>query len=434
MSSIEPESSKQESLVSVSRMQSDQDDWSCDLRSPGRDGREIPPELVEAAEGILDAIRRRFEQEHAQRSLMELEHTVEALKRLPAGNPIVDELKRFAERVPEIAELVESERGMQYEQVERLLETLDPAVVDSGFRRLVSRLRTETDYFGELEDVGIAQALENGSLKGDYGARVKFIDPDSRKGRSMQKRGLKGYYRPHLDSISVLGNMPEAAEMWKTLATEGVLPEIVSVLDHELTHDAQFSKGQRVQMLSAPIIRFGSWLVVINQTNSLTGLAYLIGTYPIERKIVNDARNDKILGEVHAYSAAGSSPSNSDSRMDDAHEIIPHVAFGYGENFSDMGKATRAFKLLRALRGFGLDDREIGKLVCREKFDKKSRTFPGLEKRVDELREEFDLMDDQEFEIVFRAMGQKQLFDLAEQRALARRIASQELARLAALE
>ena len=136
------------------------------------------------------------------------------------------------------------------------------------------------------------------------------------------------------------------------------------------------------------------------------------------------------MGEIQAYEASASNPAFFQEDSDEEREITFSVVNDYGErgkHFSEMVKAKKAFDSIRTLRILGLNDREIGRVVSRARFNGKECTYPKLEKKIMEERKKWGIEDEETFRKVVGALLARQELELYVQRHHAQRIATEQL-------
>ncbi|RMG43438.1 MAG: hypothetical protein D6719_03805 [Candidatus Dadabacteria bacterium] len=393
----------------------------------GRLPESMPPEL----RAVLGTLLETLEQKKQERSRELIIDAFKRLEHLPdTSDPLIQSLKEYGKSVEDYFDQIDDYQFQPAHEVEAMLSRLSPGELKAGFSKMIARLRKESDALKELEDVGVAEALEVGLKNGKFGAKVIFTSPDS-KLASIAPHAAAFYYGP-LDIIVVKGDIPTRENMWRTLVTQGGLPKEIAVLDHELTHDRQWLKGQRLAISAVRAGHFGFTFGLAATGGPLKGIFAGCGTLPLTMALERQQFNDKILSETHAFEASASSPVMLEEQLDEMPEIVTNVAAGYSRARPiDFIKSLEAFKLTRTLRLFGLDDKEIGKLVSKARWDSDKGTYPKLEKRLAEERKKHGLENNQDFITVRNALLARQAVERARQRMLASQIAYEELDLLA---
>ena len=94
-------------------------------------------------------------------------------------------------------------------------------------------------------------------------------------------------------------------------------------------------------------------------------------------------------------------------------------------------RITWAYDHIKALKLFGLNDREVGDLVGRDSYDESRKTYPLLRTRLLRAIDELQL-DKKVLPPTIEALKARQTIELAVNRAKAREIAYKELLDLAA--
>jgi len=366
-------------------------------------------------------LERLFE-ENIRSSFSELEEIV-------SENPNIKALKEYGKGIEEKFAFLKKPVGLTPQQADLLMSRIPKEDRDSGFDAVILKLQRDTDYLEELEDVGISSALVDGLENGKYGAYTIFLNPDNFFSRMLKKRNIGGGYLPLLDTIIIPEKPPTSEEMWLKLATEGQLPNFINSLDHELTHDKQWKSSQRAAILTLSGLPLGTYMATYSHLGFWSRLGIQEMALVVSRLATKRLRNDTLLSETQAYEAAGSSPTYHDPEMDEAKEVATHIIDAYGLKGRNYLDALIAYEKIHLLRIMGVDDNEIGKIVSGARFDSKNRTYPKLDKRVDDERDKWGVANDWDFHDVGRALIAQHELELRFQRHLAEQIAARELQR-----
>ncbi|MBU1070835.1 hypothetical protein KKG65_00290 [Patescibacteria group bacterium] len=350
------------------------------------------------------------------------------LDNIKIGNPKIEKLKDYAKNLDEKFEYLNKPVGLTAQQAELLMSKIPKEDRDAGFDATILSLRKETNYLDELEEVGISAALLTGLENGKYKAFVLFLAPDSIFTKGMKKKGVMACYFSILDTVVVPQKAPTSEEMWLMLATEGRLPEFVSSLDHELTHDLQWSKGQRAIMLGLSTSQQVSYFSLLQKYGLLVALSVSSAIGILSRRLARKLDNDEMLAEIHAYEASASSPSAMDNPTD-KFQIAGHVIHEYELKSRIIEDALRAYDSIHLLRIMGLKDKKLGELVTRARFDEDTRTFPRLEQALIERKNDWGIINDEDFEKVTKALLAQHDMELRFQRHRAQEVATRELRR-----
>ncbi len=344
-----------------------------------------------------------------------------------SGSQEIKKLVAYRDNLNQFFELINRPVGLSTGIAESYLSRIPSKDLKPEFDHLILRLRGETEYLEELEDVGIAAALLAGLENGRYDSWVRFFAPDSLVAKVMGKKSIGGVYLPLLDLAAFPFKSPTVEEMWASMADEGELPKLIFNLDHELTHDKQYSKMQKAMLYLPGLSRAVGYQTILSRYGLVPALSFMASTYHLVKKIRSNFTNDKILGEIHAFEATASNPGFGDKSLDERDEIARFVVDYYSENDSDFLLANKAFNLIRGLRVMGLDDREIGKLVSLARFSRDEQTYPKLDKRLKSEQERWGIKNDRDFYRVRRALLSRQELELQVQRHHARRISAEQL-------
>lgn len=358
-----------------------------------------------------------------------IEYGFNLLKHVDSDNPKIKKLKEYKEGIEEKFNYLKKPVGLTPQQADLLMSRIPPEDRDAGFDAAILRLRRDTKYLDELEDVGISTALVNGLEKGKYGAYTLFLNPDNFFAKILKNGSASGCYLPILDTVIIPKNPPTSEEMWLRLATEGHLPDFVNTLDHELTHDQQYTKLQRSAYLtisSIPTATFFASLPHLGGWKSVALQQLLIAT---SRIATNRIKNDTMLSEIHSFNSSGNSPTSQNSRTINARDVAFHIVDNYRIKNRDYIDAINAYNDIHTLRIMGVNDAEIGKVVSGAKYDEKTQSFPKLVKRIMQEKERWGVTSDDTFNIVRIALISQHELELQYQRHQAEEIAARELQR-----
>ncbi len=354
-------------------------------------------------------------------------------------SPLVQELRNYQKEIAEKLSELKGPAALGPGRAHRLLEFLEEPTARSVFERVVERLRTETSYLHELEDTNIAAYLGTGLKKGKYGARVEFVAGKKAEATNFEPH-VSGSYDYLWDKAKIRGEAPSVQEMWAELAESGSLPQQIAFLDHELTHDHQASLLSRLGMIGISGAKWGmtgmQGALGFQHSPSL-GLFSAIGferlMRPLEVLGYTKLLNDRILAEVHAWDAHTSSPAFIDPMINDHEDVLAQIMTGYARGPKDTIRAMAALKLVRALRLLGRDDKEIGKLVQRERMDPEKAVYPSLYEEAEKLFEKNGIFSGAEKDALLEVLEGRALLEKYLQRHRAAKIASEELLRASAI-
>lgn len=352
-----------------------------------------------------------------------------ALDLVGADNPKINELRKYKSTVEGKLLYLRKPVGLPVWEARYLMDRIPEQDRDAGFDATILRLQRETGYLKELEDVGISSALVAGLENGKFKALVKFLAPENFLAKSMTRKGVAASYAPILDTIFIPEKAPTSEEMWLMLATEGTLPEVIASLDHELTHDAQWSKQQRAAILGLSAVSTASYFALVRKYGVIAAIGISNAIRLLTNQMEKGLKNDEMLQEVHAFEASAESPTNGRERFIHRREIAEHIINAYEPSGKDLPDALYAYDLIHTLRILGMDDQELGKLVNLARFDKKTRSFPRLERAKLEKKSEWGIAGDDDFENVTDTLLAKHDLELALQRHKAEEIATRELKR-----
>lgn len=346
-------------------------------------------------------------------------------------SPRVRELIEYKQNLGEKFSLLREPVGLSRGIAESYMSRIPSGDLKPEFEEMILEVRRRTDYLEELEDVGIAAALASGFEDGKYGAWVRFFAPNALISRAMFKHNLAGVYLPTLDVAFFPNKLPTTEDMWLSLVDEGKLPREVLNLEHELTHDQQYTRGQRAMLILPEVGRVGGYYAIVSKYGVWTAIAFSFTAYNINKRLRERMKNDEVLAEIHAFEATASNPVYLEESLDEKGEIIDFVLRNYAEDVDQFEAASKAFDLVRSLRLLGLDDCEVGKLVSRARYDEDQRTYPKLEKRLETEKDNCGFERSRDFRLFLDALLSRQELELRVQRHSAQKIATEQLERAA---
>ncbi len=363
----------------------------------------------------------------------ETEMTFSYLRELNPDNPKIKQLINYGQEIEGKFDLLRKRTGLPRGVAELYLGRIPKEDLKPEFEGMILRLGEETGYLDELKDIGISADCLSNLENGRYGAWVSFLAPDSLLRKLVLREGVTGEYLPVFD-VAIIGNKPpELKNMWLDLVDQGFLSDVISTLDHELTHDRQFTRAQRTMILAPEIVRIVGYPVIRANLGMWSALGYSTAITLLEGRFLKELGlgNDTILSEVHAYEAAASNPASVSEKLDNRHGIVEFISRNY---VKDCSRAQflivhKAFGLVRTLRLLGLDDSEIGRLVSCAKYDEGSNTYPKLEKKLKSELAGWGVESEYEQSILVNALLSRQELELRVQRYYAQRIATEELKR-----
>lgn len=314
------------------------------------------------------------------------------------------------------------------------LDQIPTGNLEPTFQNLIRRLNHETDYFAELDEVGIPAALAVGGLEnGRFAARVKFLPPESARAVRLRSKDILALYRPPLNVAVVPNQPPSPVEMWFTLASSGILPNTISSLDHELTHETQVSETQRRLYQTGIIGTFGGAagsIVPVFPLGIMIGSmgATIAGTTILK---VANSLNDPTAIEVHAYDAKFSNRvyarEEETDRNRTGYGLARHLISSYPD-IDDILRVQRAYRDLRLLRHLiGPDDRVIGRIVAGASYDPDSKSFPKFRREIDRRLRDTWKVQETDVTILARVLEAMDQTETTYQQHLAQDISVEEL-------
>lgn len=286
---------------------------------------------------------------------------------------LLEERRTLREKKPlrylHIMELLEFERGLTEEEV------------NHGWEGVVKRITEETGAFNELKETGILYNLTGGIENGKYRIALEFVEEESERMEKLRKIGFftlprnRAYYDDETSTIFIKGKPPSKRIMWKDIASFARFlssPESVGIesAEHELIHVLQWTKERRRRFFIQELIKRRIYIAGVRP-----GLIY-------SKRLDRERKHVRALGDVQAYSAEAAAGFKEWPPS----KLIEHLKEGYG--FHEIDVLISGIIEIERLRALGLDNEEIGKLVGIAKWDKKTATFPLLEKEIEKLAKE----------------------------------------------
>lgn len=378
-------------------------------------------------------------------TLAELENKVRdgftALDTLAVSNPHIDELREYGKHLEEKFAILRTSTGVSGELARHLIGEIREEDRKAEFEGVLLRIQHDTSYLKELADTNVLSGVIEGEglENGEFGSLIQFMGEDSWLAKRLLPGNAAAGYSPMLDVTFVKGRPPTDEEIWRQLASEGTLPDIIASLDHEQTHDTQTSMLDRGAMWSPFVLGWTASALSAHFLGDVGAVTTRLATSkfnPFWGKLKERINGDPYLSEVHAYEAAASSPTSGWDQMDEGEEIAEHVVNNYEPSSDDTrfssdryDQAEIAYSEVHTLRLLGMDDRQIGHVVGRNHFDAKTKTYPSLKKAIDQRLQEWGITNEQDKETVLGALKTRQELEFHVARQKAKQIAARELKR-----
>lgn len=321
----------------------------------------------------------------------------------------------------------ETQQSIKARALDRL-QTLSDPTCEKILSRVVRNLRKETTYLQELEDTGIANALEHGLKNSRFGAFVFYLPTDTPMGRILSGNGkVSGAYIPPFDSALIFDKPPAPREMLKSLVEHGVLPEVIGILDKELTHDLQITNSQRLLLWAPLLLRSLGALIIFRIFGVVPGIGFNVFSTPSVLPFKNSIFGSNILHEVQAMDAAVCSPTfePSDESLQPwtTNKLVSSLKLK-GERHQ---MVAEAFYLVHNLRLLGVDDKKIAYAISSCGYDKHLMTYPKLSLLLKQKRSDLGLSDDLDFAEAIQTLERQLDFDIRSGREIASEYAIREI-------
>lgn len=346
------------------------------------------------------------------------------------------------------------EKPLDTKTVKRLISA-GPAIA-SRFDRMLYRLRNESNFLDNLDEVGTLKLMFSTPRTEDVGVPVKFFPRE--KWIAKFGRKVAGLYFPSNESVMIRGKAPSPARMWLSIASRGELPREISVLHHELVHAAQgrFDNPGFWKIMGAAVAITASFFVPLALFGTTLGSLVTIGGCALYtmylfykaqaekgKKHADPRVRDLQRGrcaklEAQAWLSHLSLPGDRHGggsfnfdrvKSEVINTLAHHLVYGLGSE--SKGLTNRALDTLWSLRLLGVGERDIAMIVARTSTDFHKGKLPQLEHRLEkELR--YWGLDDATAPVVLRALAGKAELEHHVQKFKARQIAREELDRFAA--
>lgn len=260
------------------------------------------------------------------------------------------------DRLIEIKRQLETQEKMTEEELDRRLAVVEiEDRLDSVYRAILDRVRRETNYLHDFEQLGLLDSILEHALdkKTLAGVNVKWNDPSPRG---------KGVYRPIFNKAVTKHSIPTEHEIIRSLGVKGYLPPGLRTMGHEIVHARQNlnSKDTRLRLKS---------------------LSQIFSTKPASGELM----------EVHANRDANNPPQKKTKTnlVQKIYESTDAAGNKMYEGF-DLDKLMYAVQAIDQLNALGLDPEEIARLIRPGLFsrdsgwDKETAAYPHIQKRIDE--------------------------------------------------
>lgn len=219
------------------------------------------------------------------------------------------------------------------EELENKLNNLTEEESKQLYVEVLSRIQEETNYFHELEEMGVLSNVLEHDLNDRFGLRK--IGGIRVKWNSSVPQNL-GHYSGLLGMAFVRGPKPSKEQILKSLFSKGVLPKDLLILFHEIAHSYQFPTS-------------------------------FIETYHLMAQ-EGSLKKGEELGEVHANRVA-SDPTFSNTKRRLIEDKILYKKDRKGKLLYpgvDIDKLIYAVEVIDQLNALGFTPQEIGKIIQEE--------------------------------------------------------------------
>lgn len=290
------------------------------------------------------------------------------------GNLKVDfdrliEEKRFLESLPTMAG----------SEINEHLEVLkERGELDALYRKILDRIKQETNYLHEFEQLGLLDSILEHALdkKTLAGVNIRWDDSSVlRRGR--YRKGAGGVFQPIINTAATKYSAPSKEKIIHDLGSKGYLPRGLRTMGHEIVHARQELNFEDIQ-------------------SSLKSIPYRFST----------RRASGELQEVHANRDANA-PTHKKTKTG----LIEKLSDDGGQKLYkgfDVDKLIYAVQAIDQLNALGLGPEEIGKLIRPGLFsfdrgwNKEKAIYPHVQKRIDEEVKKLGL-DDYDLENLVQA-------------------------------
>lgn len=341
------------------------------------------------------------------------------------GGELIEELIKFSSTdLEELFSFSEQEFGFTEAAAQRMLsEVKNPSAL---FDNVLLRIKNETGYFdfsqGEHASLSLLFRLKGRKLTNF----IFFLSPDN---WILRRGSIAGANFVHFPQITIVKNdIPCDLDMIKTLATKGNLPELASVIDHEMAHKNQNSFLNRLKITGLTLFQLISMTAVIGSNNisdQFIVYSLALGAHFVKNKLFTD----EFLGEIHARIVESDTPYGA-TNIWSRPEMLMHILKYYYKSFKGLKESISAFNMIRALRLLGVSDLEIGNIIRNDKIDyRHTLMYPGLSKALEEKISEYGIKNSKDGKTLLESIFAKHQLLLIAQRNLAKIITIQEIKR-----
>ncbi len=271
------------------------------------------------------------------------------------GNLVVDFDRLITEK-----RLLESQPTMTEGEInERLSALKENGELDTVYRRILDRIKQETNYLHEFEQLGLLNAILEHALdkKTLAGVNVNWEDSSIlRRGR--YRKGARGVFQQIINTAATKYPVPTKEKIIHDIGSKGYLPRGLRVMGHEIVHARQELNFEDIQ-------------------SSLKLIAHRFST----------RRASGELQEVHANRDANSPPQKKTKI-----KLIEKLSDAGGRKLYrgfEMDKLIYAVQAIDQLNALGLGPEEIAKLIRPGLFSldkgwsKEQAIYPHIQKRID---------------------------------------------------
>lgn len=287
------------------------------------------------------------------------------------------------------------------------LVELQPEKLNQGFALMVERVAAETNIIQEIQDtVGKENILRNPGER-SFPVTVEFGLGDKSWNAADSQKSIKteGGYSSKENKILMSEEEPSKRRLWFMMTYAG-MPHIVRTLDHELNHywvsagkktDPKIRSKIRNFVETIPARFFGmacgqalalttKILNYDDKTSHNLRMRLVDAGFKIIGKLTNSfgkaLKAPRLEGEIIAQKAG----RVFDKRENTTSSLVKTLVDSYGYNSaSDIDRIIITSQVCDRLKALGFNHKDIAIKITQARYDKRTVSFPSLEKEIQEM-------------------------------------------------
>ncbi|NMC64102.1 MAG: hypothetical protein GYA55_13140 [SAR324 cluster bacterium] len=209
-------------------------------------------------------------------------------------------------------------------------------------------------------------------------------------------------------SISLEGDSFNHERILENLVTQGSLHDVITALIHLDAHRHTLSALDRNRDLIDSISNLGFYaglgagsiatLLLGNFSIVAETTVAMLGAYAVKELLMNKFLIDPVLAEAYPRALELSDPSTAKADSPGG-TLTAAMLLALEKAGGDMPRAYRALQLLRLLSYNRIPREELEDVVCRDRFDFSSRSYPLLEQLARKYCGDYNAQDPIDLEV-----------------------------------